>query len=108
MKWCITFPDEDILIKRPCLKQACCSNTAAASLLSYFLYRVSISPEYKQSAHSTSTQSRTQESPLRSVQLSRTQRDIVREMDHEISDHTLRDTAIPLLVALGYVSVHTQ
>ena len=48
MKWCVQFPEEEILIKRPSLKRACAGNKHAATLLSYLLYQVSISQEFKQ------------------------------------------------------------
>lgn len=104
MKWCVCFPEEDILIKRPCLKRACMNNNAGATLLSYLLYQASISKEYKQRLE----KSHQQENAVHtlSIEIDKTQLEIVTGMDNEISDRTLRDTAIPLLVALGYIDVN--
>jgi hypothetical protein len=108
MKWCVTFPEEDILIKRPSLKKACCGNKTAAAFLSYLLYHVSISQEYKRNAENINTRKVARgETPDQevTVKVYRTQTQIIEEMDNEISDRTLRDTAIPLLVALGYIAM---
>jgi hypothetical protein len=111
MKWCVTFPEEDILIKRPCLKKACGGNKAAATFLSYLLYQVSISQEYKRNAENIHTRKAAHGEDADYVisgNVYRTQRDIIKEMDHELSDRTLRDNAIPWLIALGYIEVDTS
>jgi hypothetical protein len=96
MKWCVHFPEEEILIHRPCLKQACAGNKNAAALLSFLLYQASIYPGARRE-HNHNVQ--------QEITLCFTQREIVARMNAEMSDRTLRDTAIPLLVALGYLSV---
>jgi hypothetical protein len=103
MKWCVCFPEEDILIKRPCLRRACMNNNTGAAFLSYLLYQVSISKEYRQRLEKSNQQENA--THTLSVDIDKTQLEIVSEMDNEMSDRTLRDTAIPLLVALGYIDV---
>ena len=108
MKWCVCFPEEDILIKRPCLKRACIGNKIAATFLSFLLYQVSISREFRQSLENSSQQENVKENmPYQKMDINvyKTQLEIISEMDNEISDRTLRDTAIPLLIALGYIDV---
>jgi hypothetical protein len=106
MKWCVHFPEEEILIKRPCLRKACVGNKIAATFLSFLLYQVSIHQNFtqgrKESPQNTSAEQRY---PTTSITLYRTQREMIAQMDHDISDRTLRDTAIPLLIALGYIDV---
>jgi hypothetical protein len=108
MKWCVCFPEEDILIKRPCLRRACLGNKTSAALLGFFLYQVSISKEFRLSIEN-SDQSRNEERAMPTqkmdINIHKTQLEIIAEMDNEISDRTLRDTAIPLLVALRYIDV---
>jgi hypothetical protein len=36
--WPVAFPDETLVIKRPCLRHICQGNTDVGELLSYFLY----------------------------------------------------------------------
>lgn len=36
--WPVVFPDETLIIKRPCLRYICQGNTDVGELLSYFLY----------------------------------------------------------------------
>ncbi|GER89658.1 hypothetical protein KDW_38200 [Dictyobacter vulcani] len=108
MKWCVQFPVEDILIKRPCLRKACVGNKAASTLLSFLLYQVSINQEFKKHMEENLRPLTTYEGPKGQEEdftLYKTQSEIVAQMDNEISDRTLRDTAIPLLVALGYINV---
>lgn len=108
MKWCVSFPEEDLLIKRPCLRKACGGNKAAAAFLSYLLYQVSISQQYKKNADNINQRKAAcGETPDQEISFNvyRRQQEIVEEMDEAISDRTLRDTAIPLLVALGYIEV---
>jgi len=108
MKWCVSFPEEELLIKRPCLRKACGGNKAAAAFLSYLLYQVSISQQYKKNAENINQRKvACGERPDQEVtfKVYRRQQEIVAEMDEEISDRTLRDTAIPLLAALGYLEV---
>ena len=108
MKWCVCFPEEDILIKRPCLRKACLGNKTAAAFLSFLLYQGSISKEYKQRVENHNSR-KDEAEPLpnqkMNIDIHKTQLEIVSAMDNEISDRTLRDTAIPLLVALRYIDV---
>src|SRR5262245_16588843 len=104
MKWCVTFPEEDILIKRPCLTRACGGNKPAATFLSYLLYQVSISREYKKTAENINKrQVVLGKEPDQEItgSIYRTQAQIVEEVDEELTDRTLRSTAIPWLQALG-------
>jgi hypothetical protein len=108
MKWCVRFPDEDILIKRPCLRKACVGNKSAAALLSFLLYQVSICQEFKKNIEHSHPQQDAGGAILDqkiSINIHKTQRAIIDQMDYEISDRTLRDTAIPLLVALRYIDI---
>src|SRR5437764_323342 len=110
MKWCVVFPEEDLLIKRPCLKRACGGNKAAAAFLSYLLYQVSISKEYKKTAENMYRRKRElgeQPDQVVTGNVFRTQLEIIEEMDHELSDRTLRDTAVPWLLALEYIEMDT-
>lgn len=109
MKWCVQFPEEEILIKRPSLKRACAGNKHAAALLSYLLYQVSISQEFKQRTeqHTGSTQEALDHTSKQcmTITLYKTQQEILTEMDYEISERTLRSVAIPLLIACGYIDI---
>jgi hypothetical protein len=113
MKWCVHFPEEEILIKRPSLRKACLGNRSAATFLSFLLYRASIHQEFQRSQCSKSNPSSERESQPTTqpatkpttIGITITQQDIITQMDHEISDRSLRDTAIPLLLALDYLDV---
>ncbi|GCF11672.1 hypothetical protein [Dictyobacter arantiisoli] len=56
MKWCVCFPEEDILIKRPCLRKACIGNKTAAAFLSFLHYQGSISKDFRQSIENSNQQ----------------------------------------------------
>jgi hypothetical protein len=108
MKWCVYFPEEDILIKHPCLRRTCLGNKTASAFLSFLLYQVSIGKEFKQSIENSHQQVNDDEKmphQMMNIDVYKTQLESVSEMDNEISDRTLRDTAIPLLVALRYIDV---
>lgn len=47
MQWCVTFPEEAVLIVRPSLIAICAGQHPAAKLLSVLLYRASL-PEPSQ------------------------------------------------------------
>jgi len=109
MKWCVQFPEEEILIKRPCLRRACAGNKNAATLLSYLLYQVSISQEFKQlteqqNGHTQEALEHTSEQ-CTTITIYKTQQEILAEMDYEISERTLRSVAIPLLIEYGYIDI---
>src|SRR5579875_2855659 len=109
MQWCVSFPQQDsLLILRASLKRACGGNKAAAAFLSYLLYQVSISQQYTRNAEQINRRKLAcgeVADQLVTIDIYRSQKDIVQEMDGHLSDRTLRDTAIPLLVGLGYVEV---
>jgi hypothetical protein len=111
MKWCVHFPEEEILIKRPSLRKACLGNRSAAAFLSFLLYRASIHQEFQRSQCSQSSPSSKRESQPATkpttIGIAITQQDIITQMDHEISDRSLRDTAIPLLLALDYLDIES-
>jgi len=89
MEWCVSFPRETILVARPSLRKACGGNRNAAKFLSYLLYLASIQKQEDKSAP---------------VTINRTQPQIIKEMDEEISDRTLRDEAIHCLTELRYIT----
>ncbi|GER88901.1 hypothetical protein KDW_30630 [Dictyobacter vulcani] len=108
MKWGVQFPEEELLIMRPCLRRACTGNKHAAALLSYLLYHACISQEFKQlpEQHDQSKEvSGEILSQSISISIYKTQQQILTEMDHMISERTLRDVAIPLLIACGYIDI---
>lgn len=91
MEWCVEYPKEQILVVRPSLRKACGENRNAAKFLSYLLYMASYQ-EVQIGKEMT-----------KYVVIRKTQKQVVREMDEEISTRTLRDEAIPCLVELGYL-----
>jgi hypothetical protein len=89
MKWCITFPKESVLIMRPSLRKACGGNGNAAKFLAYLTYCASTEEGNKDG---------------QGITIYRTQGTIIKGMDDELSDRTLRDDAEPCLKELGYLT----
>ena len=87
MDWCVQFPKEPVLMLRPSLRKACGDNRKAAMFLSYLLYHASSQKAAEDG----------------SITIYRTQKQVVQDMDGEISDRTLRDEAVPCLIDLGYL-----
>jgi hypothetical protein len=112
MEWRVDFPHEEFLVARPSLKRACLGNHIAALFLSYLLYQASISQEFRAYVKQYKQQYGVsgEDVPFwdKDTTIRKTQEDIIQAMDYECSDRTLRDTAIPLLIALGYIDVDTS
>jgi hypothetical protein len=90
--WPVVFPEEKLIVKRPCLRYICQGNTHLGELLSYFLYEVG------------------KEAALRgidpllvhSAKIYRTQEEIIYGIDHSLSVRGLTRYLIRLQ-KLGYV-----
>jgi hypothetical protein len=108
MKWCVDFPEESILVVRPCLKRMCLDNKPAAKLLSVLLYRYSIRKEAKEDAENINeVKTANGETPDQdtSFRIYRKQSQIVTDMVDEIDEKTLHDVAVPTLQLLGYLDI---
>ena len=95
MKSNIPYPDERLLIIRPCHVSLCLGVHCAAKALAALLYRYSqsCSNEAKEIEQDTTFNIRCKQS------------DLIRDMIGEITEKTLHDTAIPWLQLLGYLEV---
>lgn len=108
MKWCVTFPEETILVVRPSLTAICGGNKPAAKLLSVLLYRYSIRQESKEDAENMNEVKEARgETPNQDTSFSiyRKQAQLIDDMCGEISEKTLHDTAIPCLQLFGYLDI---
>lgn len=108
MKWCIEFPEENLLLVRPCLTEICMGVKPAAKLLSVLLYRYSIRKEHQQDAKNINevrTAQGNQANQDTTFRIFRTQAQLIDDMCDEITAKTLHDTAIPTLQLLGYLDV---
>ena len=108
MKWCVQFPEETILIIRPCLVAICMGNRSAAKLLHALLYRYSIRQENKDDAENINEAKRLRgESPDQDTAyvIHRKQSQLVDDMCGEMTEKTLHDVAIPMLQLLGYLDI---
>ncbi|GER87878.1 hypothetical protein KDW_20400 [Dictyobacter vulcani] len=112
MEWAIDFPQEEFLIARPCLRRACLGNHIAGLFLSYLLYQASISKEFRNYTKLYKQQYGCANEDVPGfdgdITIYKTQQEIIQGMNDEFSDRTLRDTAIPLLIALGYIDIDTS
>ncbi len=104
MKWAVSFPEESILLVRPCLVAICHDNRPAAKLLSVLLYRHSIRQEHQSDAESIN-EVRGDNSQDTTFRIYRKQSKLVTDMCNEITEKTLHDVAIPVLQLLGYLDV---
>src|SRR5947209_7334201 len=95
----IPYPDERLLIVRPCQVSLCLGVHSAAKTLSALLYRYS-----KQYGDNESAEAREIE-PDAISRIYCKQSDLVKDMVDEITEKTLHDTAIPWLQVLGYLEV---
>jgi hypothetical protein len=91
LKTGFVFPNEQILIVRPCLLRFCRNIYPAAKLLSTFLYHARKCNEQEP----TFTMYRTQEQ-------------LVRDMCGDISEKTLHDVAVPTLQLAGFLDLEEQ
>lgn len=95
MKTNIPYPDERLLIVRPCHVSLCLGVHSAAKTLSALLYRYS-------RLCSDDTKEIDQDAVFR---IGCKQSDLVKDMIGEITEKTLHDTAIPWLQFLGYLDI---
>ena len=108
MKWCVSFPEEEILIVRPSLNAICAGNRAAAKLLSVLLYRYSIRKESREDAENINeVEASKGKEPTQdtSFRIYRKQEQLVKDMCGEIVEKTLHDVAVPTLQLLGYLDI---
>jgi len=108
MKWCVSFPEEEILVVRPSMVAICMGIRPAAKLLSVLLYRYSIRKEHKDDAENMNdVKSARGEKPDQDTtfRIFRRQDQLVKDMCGEITEKTLHDTAIPTLQLLGYLNI---
>jgi hypothetical protein len=108
MKWCVSFPEEEMLIVRPCLTAICYGNKPAAKLLSVLLYRYSIRKESKDDAENINelrASENIEASQDTSLRIYRKQEQLVKDMCGEITGKTLHDVAVPVLQLLGYLDI---
>lgn len=111
MKWCVDFPEETMLIVRPCLKRICLDNKPAAKLLSVLLYRYSIRKEAAEDAENLNevkaSEGRKPDQDT-SFCIYRKQSQLVADMVDEIDEKTLHNVAVPLLQMLGYLDIEER
>ncbi|MBO0790239.1 MAG: hypothetical protein J2P36_04745 [Ktedonobacteraceae bacterium] len=108
MQWCVSFPEEQVVIVRPSLITICAGSHPAAKLLSVLLYRCSLRRQSPLDVPLIGASHKTREKTADhdpSWCLSRTQVQLVTDMCGELSAKTLHDVAIPTLQLLGYVDV---
>src|SRR6266566_8213597 len=104
MKWAVSFPEESILLVRPCLVAICHDNRPAAKLLSVLLYRHSIRQEHQSDAENIN-EVRGDNSQDTTFRIYRKQSKLVTDMCNEITEKTLHDVAVQVLQLLGYLDV---
>ena len=108
MKWAVSFPEESILLVRPCLVALCHGNRPAAKLLSVLIYRYSLRLEHKSDAENINEvkaangETADQDTTFR---IYRKQSQLVTDMCDEITEKTLHDVAVPTLQLFGYLDV---
>lgn len=104
MKWAVSFPEESILLVRPCLTAICAGNRPAGKLLSVLLYRYSIRQEHKTDAENIN-EVKGDDSQDTTFRIYRKQSQLVTDMCDEITEKTLHDVAVPVLQLFGYLDV---
>jgi hypothetical protein len=97
VSWVVTFPQENMIVRRPSLKRICQGNADLAELMSYFLYEASketnrqgIDPQL-----------------VRSVTLYRTQEDVLYGIDYNTSRKSMGQN-ISKLEQLGFLKAIPQ
>jgi hypothetical protein len=104
----IPYPDERLLIVRPCHVALCIDVRPAAKLLSALLYRYSIRQESKEDAENINELRKAEGKETdqdTSFRIYRKQSQLVRDMVNEITEKTLHDVAVPSLQLLGYMDI---
>lgn len=104
MKWCVSFPEENVLIVRPSLKAICYQIGPAAKLLAALLYRYSIRQEHQAEAENINDLRGNNDQDT-TCKIYRRQSQLVEDMCGEITEKTLHDVAVPTLQVLGYLDV---
>ncbi len=108
MKWAVAFPEESILLVRPCLIAICAGNRPAAKLLSVLLYRYSIRQEHKTDAENIN-EVRASNGEISDQDMTfriyRKQCQLVIDMCGEITEKTLHDVAVPVLQLFGFLDI---
>jgi hypothetical protein len=92
ISWVVTFPQENMIVRRPSLKRICQGNADLAELMSYFLFEAS---------KETARQGIDPEQ-VRSVTLYRTQEDVLYGIDYNTSRKSLSKN-ISKLEQLGFL-----
>lgn len=108
MKWCVTFPEETVLVVRPSLAAICAGNKPAGKLLGALLYRYSIRKEHQTDAENINEVKLAQGKQAdqdTSFRIYRTQAQLVEDMCGEMTEKTLHDVAVPALQILGYLTI---
>jgi hypothetical protein len=108
MKWCVEFPEETLLIVRPCLKRISLDVAPASKLLSDLLYRYSIRKEASEDAQNLNEVKRSKGELADqdiSFKIYRKQEQIVIDVCNEFTEKTLHDVAAPTLQLLGFLDV---
>jgi hypothetical protein len=108
MKWCVTFPEETVLVVRPSLAAICAGNKPAGKLLGALLYRYSIRKEHQTDAENINEVKLAQGKQAdqdTSFRIYRTQAQLVEDMCGEMTEKTLHDVAVPALQILGYLNI---
>lgn len=104
----IPYPDERLLIVRPCHVSLCMDVRPAAKLLSVLLYRYSIRQESKEDADNINELRKAEGREAdqdSSFRIYRKQSQLVKDMVSEITEKTLHDVAVPCLQLLGYLDI---
>lgn len=104
----IPYPDERLLIVRPCHVSLCMDVRPAAKLLSALLYRYSIRQESKEDADNINELRKAEGREAdqdASFRIYRKQSQLVKDMVGEITEKTLHDVAVPCLQLLGYLDL---
>ena len=104
----IPYPDERLLVVRPCHVSLCMDVRPAAKLLSALLYRYSIRQESKEDADNINELRKTEGREAdqdASFRIYRKQSQLVKDMVGEITEKTLHDVAVPCLQLLGYLDI---
>jgi len=108
VKWAVSFPEESILLVRPCLVALCGGNRPAGKLLSVLIYRYSLRQEHKSDAENMNEvkvangEEANQDITFR---IYRKQSQLVADMCDEVTEKTLHDVAVPTLQLFGYLDV---
>lgn len=108
MKWCVTFPEETIMVVRPSLIAICMGDKSAAYLLSVLLYRYSIRREHQDDAENLNELKSSEggePSQDTTYHIYRKQSQLVADMCGVITEKTLHDVAVPMLQLLGYLDI---